>query len=195
MIMSLREEIKQGCPNCPWKDRKSRTVPPEGPEDSPLFVIGRNPGFVEDSVGRPFIGPAGKYLNRFFSDVGISRDKIYITNTCKCHGGLGDPCPTDEVFDCCESFLKREMGLVKPKLIVSFGFDAYRRITGDISPISIIQGKIIKFRHLPGESFFPMTHPSFWARNKGYYDRVIIQTVITEFKEVLTDLDIMSKLI
>lgn len=195
MTITLREEIKQGCPNCPWVGRKSQTVPSEGPEDSPLMVIGRNPGFVEDSLGRPFIGPAGKHLGRFFLNAGISRDKVYITNTAKCYGGPGDPCPSDEVFDCCEDFLKREIALVKPKIIMPFGFDAYRRITGDVSPISVIQGKVTNFRHIPGQAFFPLTHPSMWLRSKGYYDRVIIQQVIPEFRKVLTDLGIFDQLV
>jgi DNA polymerase len=194
MTISLLDEIKQGCPNCPWKDRKSQTVPPEGPEDSPLFVVGRNPGSTEDLIGRPFIGPAGKRLDQFFSDAGISRDKVYITNTSKCYGGPGDPCPTDEVFDCCEDFLKREIAQIKPKLIMPFGFDAYRRITGDVSPISVIQGKKVEFRHLPGWAYFPMTHPSMWLRSKGYYDRVILQVLIPQFRQVLIDLGILDRL-
>ena len=194
MAILLRDEIKQGCLNCPWKGRKSQTVPPEGPEDSPLFVVGRNPGFTEDSKGRPFIGPAGKHLDRFFTDAGIFRDKVYITNCAKCYGGAGDPCPTDEVFNTCENFLLREMALVKPILIMPFGFDAYRRITGDVSPISAIQGKKIDFRHISGQAFFPMTHPSMWARTKGYYDRVILQTIIPEFRKVLSDLGILDRL-
>ena len=194
MAIPLREEIKQGCINCPWKNRKFQTVPPEGPEDSPLFVVGRNPGSTENSLGRPFIGPAGKHLDKFFMDSGIFRDKVYITNCSKCYGGPGDPCPTDEVFDCCEDFLKREMELVQPKLIMPFGFDAYRRITGDISPISVIQGHKTEFRHLPNKIFFPMSHPSFWARTRGYYDRVILQNVIPEFRKVLGNLGILDRL-
>src|SRR5262245_53939535 len=120
MNNDLIDKIRQGCPDCPWKDRKSRTVPSDGPTDSPLMVIGRNPGFTEDKEGRPFIGPAGKHLDRFFGDAGILREKVYITNTAKCYGGPGDPCPTDEVFDCCESFLKQELELIKPKLIMPF---------------------------------------------------------------------------
>jgi DNA polymerase len=195
MSDNLIEEIRQGCVNCPWRDRKSVTVPPEGPIDSPLMVIGRNPGYVEDQNGRPFIGPAGKHLDRLFDDAGISRSKVYITNTVKCYGGPGDPCPIDEVFDCCEDFLKRELNLVKPKLIMPFGFDAYRRITGDTAPISSIQGQRIEFRHLKGQVYFPMTHPSMWARTKGYYEKTILHKVIPEFRRVLTDLGILDQLI
>jgi uracil-DNA glycosylase family 4 len=187
-------EIQQGCRDCPWQGRKSRTVGPEGPTDSPLMVVGRNPGYKEDQSGRPFIGPAGQHLDRFLRDIGISRQKIYITNTAKCYGGAGDPNPTDDVFNCCESFLNREIALLKPRLIVPFGFDAYRRLTSDVSPISVIQGRIQKFRHQPDRFYFPMTHPSMWARTRGYYDTIILNKVVPAFRQVLDEMGILQQL-
>jgi uracil-DNA glycosylase len=63
--LSFRDKIRQGCASCSWSRRRTQVVPSEGPLDSPLMIVGRNPGAQEDRCGRPFIGPAGTALDLF----------------------------------------------------------------------------------------------------------------------------------
>jgi uracil-DNA glycosylase len=184
----LYQGILKGCSSCPWKDRKSRTVPPEGPAPCRVMFIGRNPGVTEDEDGKPFIGRAGQALDRFLYDCDLKRSDVYITNTAKCYGGPADPCPTEEVFDTCESFLEKEIDLVNPEVIVTLGADAHRRLTCDLVSITRVQGSLgYLFNNTLNKSItvIPVTHPSFWIRNGNYYDRVIKNQIVPVLKGVL----------
>jgi DNA polymerase len=152
------------------------------------MLIGRNPGVTEDEEGAPFVGKAGHALDQFLVDVGLKREEVYITNTAKCYGGPGDPCPSEEVFNACEAFLEQEIALVSPEIVVTLGADAYRRLTCNISSITKIQGNIEKIFWPPLKrkiTVIPVTHPSFWIRSGNYYDRVIKSEVVPVLIEVL----------
>lgn len=176
------------CLFCPWRDRNHGPVPPEGPADARIMVVGRNPGITEDAQGRPFVGKAGVILDRFLADAGLQRDRIYITNTAKCYGGAGDPCPTEAVYNACESVIQHELNTLKPALIIPLGADAYRRLTGDVSPIGAVQGTRQTVRNQAGRVYFPVSHPSYWLRLGTYYDRVIRPIVIPALRACLIDL-------
>lgn len=73
----------RGCTACPLHETGTQTVFGEGPERAPLMLVGEQPGDREDVLGRPFVGPAGKLLDRALADAGIDRDRTYVTNTVK----------------------------------------------------------------------------------------------------------------
>lgn len=181
------------CPECPWKERKSCTVPSVGPTNSPLMFVGRNPGVTEDKRCEPFVGKSGDFLSKFLIDLGLDRLKVYIANTAKCYGGSGDPCPTEDVFNTCEPLISQEISLVKPVLIIPLGFEAYRRLTRDTSPITQVQGRIKIFPHQRDRRYFPLTHPSYWARSGTYYERVIKSQIVPVLNLILKRLDIFEK--
>jgi uracil-DNA glycosylase family 4 len=187
-------EIAKGCPNCPWKDRKSRTVPFEGSPLSRVMVVGRNPGRDEDRIGRPFVGRGGAALDRFLVASSVARSKIIITNTSKCYGAPTDIPPTEEVFDACEIFIQKELALFQPELIVTLGNDALRRLTGDSTSSLHHQekGQIVTYRHLPNFKFFPISHPGYWVRRSTYLQDTILATVAANFKRVLKELNLLD---
>jgi DNA polymerase len=157
------------------------------------MLIGRNPGVTEDKEGSPFIGKAGQALDRFLVDAGLKRDEVYITNTGKCYGGIGDPCPTEEVFDVCEPFLEMEFLWVQPSLVITLGAEAYRRVSGNAGSILATQGtfETVHYGSWDGPkisfSVFPVSHPSFWLRSGTHYDYVIKVKIIPALREWLQE--------
>ena len=178
------------CKDCPWKNIKKQTVLPEGPLNSPVFFIGRNPGYQEDKLGRPFVGPSGKALNKFLLATGIDRSKVWITNVVKCQGGLGDPCPTDEVYECCKPWLVREVKLFKPKLLVTLGNDSFCHVSRLSGSSVKLQGELIPMRSPIETSLFVMTHPSYWIRNPKYFANTVMKEMTFRLRQVLSDLGI-----
>lgn len=189
-VEELRAREIKGCQECPWKDRKSRTVPFDGNPDYGVLFVGRNPGRDEDRIGKPFVGRGGKILDRFLLEIGVDRKKIMITNVSKCYGAPNDIPPTVEVQNICEPFIQSEIKLFQPKLIVLMGNDAVSRCTGDTSSTLHIEGTLRTYRHLPDKKFFCMTHPGYWLRNMYYFTNTVLSKVAPALKICLQDLDL-----
>ncbi len=79
----LEEEVRR-CTRCPLHATRTHAVPGEGPEEAGVMVVGEAPGRMEDKLGRPFVGPAGKLLDSLLELAGLSRSEVYITNVVKC---------------------------------------------------------------------------------------------------------------
>ncbi len=115
----LEEEIRR-CVRCPLHRSRKNAVPGEGNKKSVVMFIGEAPGATEDEMGRPFVGAAGKLLTMIMESVGISREGVYITNVVKCRPP-GNREPKDDEIEACSIFLKSQIALLKPKLIVTLG--------------------------------------------------------------------------
>lgn len=109
-----------GCTKCPlWKTRKN-AVPGEGNPESPVMFIGEAPGQSEDIEGRPFVGAAGKFLETLFSEIGLSRNDVFICNIVKCRPPRNrEPMPNE--IQTCTPYLDRQIKIIKPKIIVTLG--------------------------------------------------------------------------
>src|SRR5579885_1523284 len=81
--LSLLREAEAGCTRCPLYRNATQVVPGEGPERAPLMLVGEQPGNDEDLVGRPFVGPAGRVLDRAIADAGLDRKAVFVTNAVK----------------------------------------------------------------------------------------------------------------
>ena len=130
-------------------------MPGEGPSDAEILLIGEGPGFHEDKQGRPFVGPAGRFLNELIESIGLTREQVYITNVVKCRPPENrDPAP-DEIA-ACAPYLSRQVALLKPKIVVTLGrYSMAQYFPGQ--SISRIHGQ--PKRH--GETIiFPMFHPA-----------------------------------
>jgi len=177
----LLSQIKK-CPQCPWREVKTQTVLPEGDINSPLVIVGRNPGYQEGKHGRPFIGPGGRSLDRFLRNAGISRKKIWITNLAKCQGGAGDPQPSPQVYETCTPWLIAEFCLIQPKLIVVLGNDALRYVTGNEDASALkMEGQIIPIGRTE-TNVFVLSHPGYWVRQKKH-EEVIMTTMAEKLKQ------------
>lgn len=118
-LTELEDQVR-GCTRCPLSRSRTRAVPGEGPIDAAILFVGEGPGKRENQTGRPFVGPAGQLLESLLERIGLMREDVYITNIVKCRPpGNRDPAP--EEIDACESYLKRQIDLIDPELIVSLG--------------------------------------------------------------------------
>ena len=115
----LREEIAR-CTRCELAKHRTKAVPGEGPENADIMFIGEAPGWHEDQQGRPFVGPAGKYLDQLLVSIGLRREQVYITNVIKGRPpGNRDPLPGEILA--CRHWLERQTELIRPEMIVTLG--------------------------------------------------------------------------
>jgi len=118
-LIELYQEIER-CQDCELGKHRTRVVPGEGPEKTNLLFIGEAPGWHEDQQGRPFVGPAGKYLEELLASIGLKREQVYIANVIKCRPPSNrDPLPGE--VQACSKWLTRQIELLHPKMIVTLG--------------------------------------------------------------------------
>jgi uracil-DNA glycosylase family protein len=167
---SLKEvrEAAQACKACPLWENATQTVFGEGPAHARIMLVGEQPGDQEDRIGHPFVGPAGKLLDRALADAGIDRSQVYVTNSVK-HFKY-EPRgkrrlhkkPVDAEIAACHQWLERELELVAPALVVAMGATAARALLGRATPIEVNRGKLIPF--VAGTQILITVHPSYLLR-------------------------------
>lgn len=123
---SLVSEVVS-CTKCPLHKSRTKAVPGEGSLSTNVMFVGEAPGRNEDIEGRPFVGSAGKLLDTLLASIGVSRGEVYITNVVKCRPPNNRE-PTDEEIRACNPYLRRQIRLLKPKVIVALGRIAGRTL-------------------------------------------------------------------
>ena len=153
-LRRLEEEIRT-CTRCRLHATRTHAVPGEGPYNAMVMFIGEAPGYYEDKQGKPFVGAAGRYLNKLLAQSGLRREEVYITNIVKCRPPKNrDPLP-DEI-QACEPFLDRQIELIDPRIIVTLGrFALHHFIPG--ASITRVHGQP---RKIGKRLFFPVFHPA-----------------------------------
>ena len=143
------------CTDCSLHQGRTNAVPGEGSQDAEIMLIGEGPGFHEDRLGRPFVGPAGKFLEELLASIGLDRKQVFIANMVKCRPPQNrDPLP-DELA-ACSKYLERQIELVDPLLIVTLGrFSLVRFFPGE--SISQARGRV---RQKNGRFIYPIMHPA-----------------------------------
>ena len=145
------------CRKCNLHKTKTNYVPGEGSSNPDILFIGEGPGETEDKFGRPFIGKAGQILDRIIEKMGYTRETVFIGNIVKCRPpGNRDPLK-DEVHACLP-YLKDQIMVLKPKVLVCLGKVAFNNLMGTSSPITSVRGKIFSFNDVP---VVPTFHPSY----------------------------------
>ena len=153
-LADLAKEVS-GCDRCPLARGRTRAVPGDGPENAAIMFIGEGPGFHEDQQGKTFVGVAGQFLNELLQSIGLQRTEVYITNVVKCRPpGNRDPQP--EEIAACQSYLDRQIALIKPQVIVTLGRYSMARAFPN-EKISAIHGKPRKVGEIV---YVPMFHPA-----------------------------------
>jgi len=169
LLEKVSEQIKN-CRKCElWKTR-NKPVPGEGNPNSKIMLIGLGPGKQEDLEGRPFVGPAGKFLDELIGIVGLRRQQVFITNVMKCF--LPDNQATEHQIELCTPYLDKQIEIIKPKLIVTLGNIATNYILKkfglSVQPISKIHGEVFEVNTLIGKiKIIPMYHPASALYNPG----------------------------
>ncbi len=156
------------CHRCPLYAPATQTVFGEGPADAAVMFVGEQPGDQEDTIGRPFVGPAGQMMDRAMEEAGIDRRTVYVTNAVKhfkfTQRGKRRIHQTPEVpeIQACNFWLDVERVHVRPRLLVLMGGSAARAVLGRAVTISRERGRPIS---LPdGQAVFVTVHPSFLLR-------------------------------
>jgi uracil-DNA glycosylase family 4 len=118
-LEAIAGEIRT-CTRCRLAEGRTNAVPGEGTVDTDVVFVGEGPGYHEDQQGRPFVGPAGQLLDALLAAIGWRREDVFITNIVKCRPpGNRDPLP-DEVA-ACAPFLRRQLEVLDPPLVVTLG--------------------------------------------------------------------------
>ncbi|MCZ6788789.1 MAG: uracil-DNA glycosylase [Chloroflexi bacterium] len=143
------------CTDCSLSEGRTRAVPGEGPEQADLMFIGEGPGYHEDQQGRPFVGPAGQFLEQLLASIGMSRDQVFIANMIKCRPPNNrDPLPGEVAA--CSKYLDRQIQLVAPKVIVTLGRHSLVKFLPGAT-ISKAHGKAVRKE---GFILYPIYHPA-----------------------------------
>ena len=179
-IEGIAEEIRE-CKKCPLYHGRRNAVPGEGPADARVMLIAEGPGEHEDRWGRPFVGPAGFYLEDLLKMAGMSRKDVFITNMIKCRApGNRDPKP--EEMEACSGYLDRQIQAIDPELIVTLG----RFSTGKFIPGTTISKAQGQLRRRNGRNIFPIMHPAAGLHRDS--NRINIETDFQRLPAILQEL-------
>jgi DNA polymerase len=166
-LAKLREAARH-CTACHLYERATQTVFGEGPREAPIMLVGEQPGDYEDVAGKPFVGPAGKIMDRALEEAGIDRKDVYVTNTVKHF--KWEPRgkrrihkkPNSREIAACRPWLEAELRLVKPKLLVCLGATAAQAIFGPSFRVTRERGKVLSSKFAP--RVMATVHPSSLLR-------------------------------
>ena len=156
------EESINNCKKCRLCQNRNNIVFGEGNKSAKLMFIGEGPGADEDIQGRPFVGKAGKLMNMAFEAVGINREEVYITNIVKCRPPSNRNPENDEAMACLD-YLRNQVILIKPEIIVLLGSVALKNILGQEYGITASRGKWIEKK---GIFYMPTWHPAALLRDE-----------------------------
>jgi len=144
----------KNCARCPLWEKRTNIVIGRGNKEADIMFIGEGPGYHEDQQGLPFVGPAGQLLDKMLAAVDLNEEQVYIANVVKCRPpGNRDPQPVE--MQACMDYLRYQLMLVKPKIIIALG---------RIAATAIISGG-----ENPFDGDFRITkHRGIWFERKGY---------------------------
>src|SRR6266478_2510577 len=172
---SAVREAAKNCEACHLYKRATQTVFGEGPKDAPIMLVGEQPGDYEDVAGRPFVGPAGKIMDRALEEVGIDRSHVYVTNAVKHF--KWEPRgkrrihkkPNAREIAACRPWLEAEMRLVKPQLVIVMGATAAQTVFGPSFRVTRERGKVLSSKLAP--KVLATVHPSSLLRQSDEESR------------------------
>jgi uracil-DNA glycosylase len=168
-------QAEADCRRCPLYRDATQAVPGDGPKHATLMLVGEQPGDKEDLAGKPFVGPAGRVLDRALADAGIDRKTTFITGAVKHfkHEMRGKrrlhKRPNNYEIERCKIWLDEERRLVKPKAIIALGVTAARSLTGKTVTISKLRGRPLDLAD--GTRLFITMHPSALLRMPDAADK------------------------
>lgn len=157
------QEMVHGCVSCPLAQTRTQTVFGVGDPHAAWMFVGEAPGAEEDRQGLPFVGRAGQLLTAMLQAMGMKREEVYIANVLKCRPpGNRDPQP--EEVQQCEGYLKRQVALVRPQIMIALGRIAAQNLLKTDESLAKLRGKVFHY----GEAQIPLIvtyHPAYLLRN------------------------------
>ena len=158
-LVALYHELSD-CRKCPLAEGRNTVVFGTGDPDADLMFVGEAPGFNEDKQGKPFVGQAGKLLDKLLAEIGLARRDCFIANVLKCRPpGNRDPLPSE--VEACEGHLFKQIELIQPRVVCSLGNFATKLLSGSPDGITKVRG-VPQVRDLGGRTVFlyPIFHPA-----------------------------------
>ena len=160
-IEELKQEVEQ-CKKCKLCTTRQNVVFGLGNPNTKIMFIGEGPGADEDRLGEPFVGKAGQLMNKAFDVVGIKKEEVYLANILKCRTPHNREPEVDEV-NACMDYLRNQVVIIKPKIIVLLGRIALHNILGEEYKITANRGKWIEKK---GILYMPTWHPAALLRDE-----------------------------
>ncbi len=173
----LAQEIGR-CRECPLYQEAKNPVPGEGRVPSDLMFVGEGPGLSEDRQGRPFVGSAGRLLNRLLEGIGLHREEVFITNVVK-HRPPNNRDPHPEEISACWPWLERQIALVEPKVIVCLGRYAMLRLMPFVEKRKITEIHGQPFSGPEGRVYIAVYHPA-----SALYQQSLLSDLEADFSRI-----------
>lgn len=176
------EEVVKQCRKCRLCETRKNVVFGVGNREADIMFIGEGPGADEDAQGEPFVGKAGKLMNMAFDMLGIKREEVYIANIVKCRPP-NNRNPQDDETENCLDYLRNQVILVKPKIIVLLGSVALKNVLGKEYGITASRGKWLERK---GILYMPTWHPAALLRDENKKIDFIkdLKQVIKRYNEI-----------
>jgi len=177
------------CRSCELGSSRTNAVAGEGHPNARIMFVGEAPGADEDAQGKPFVGRAGKLLDKIIIACGLKRGEVFIGNILKCRPpGNRDPRP-EEIISCLP-YLQRQIEVIQPEVIVALGAHAAKTLLETNKAIGQLRGRFHEYCGGIGQApikLMPTYHPAYLLRNYSDENR---RRVWEDMKKVLVELDI-----
>lgn len=164
MTQALRqlESVAKVCTLCRLAETRTQVVFGTGDPRAELMLIGEAPGFNEDQQGEPFVGAAGQLLTRLLAEIGLAREDVYIANVIKCRPPNNRDPLADEI-DSCKDYLRNQITLIDPKVVVTLGNFASKLLLRTETGITRLRGRT--YQWWQGRLLIPTFHPAAALRS------------------------------
>ena len=174
-LKELREAV-EACRRCPLGASRTQPVFGGGDENADMALIGEAPGRREDESGVPFVGQAGKLLDKVLEEVGLRREEIYIVNVLKCRPPENRN-PKREEIEACRPYLEEQLAIIRPRVLVPMGNFALNLFTKKKKSISKVHGQ-----PFPWSSYavVPIYHPA-----AVLYNRTLEPVLVEDFRHIV----------
>jgi len=185
-LEKIADEVRQ-CHKCHLGSLRTNAVPGEGKPNARIMFVGEGPGADEDAQGRPFVGRAGKLLDKVIAGMGIKRSDVFIGNILKCRPPENRDPRADEIINCFP-YLQRQIEIINPEIIVAMGAPAARTLLNTNKPIGQLRGQFHEYYAglgRPPIKLMPTYHTAYLLRNYSEENR---RKVWEDMKKVLAEL-------
>jgi DNA polymerase len=191
--LDIERAAADACRRCTIGYERTNNVYGEGDPAARLVVVGEGPGETEDALGRPFVGAAGKLLDRMLAAIGLERSEVYICNTVKCRPTSPGPrgpknrAPEPQEMANCRPFLDRQIEILEPHVILALGAPAAKSFLGNDFQITKMRGRWYPGPN--GSALMVSFHPAYVLRQTGGQIDAVKRLVWDDLKAVRAKLD------
>jgi uracil-DNA glycosylase len=172
-------EQARGCEACPLHQTRTNVVFGAGNADAELMFIGEAPGANEDKMGLPFVGQAGKLLDKLLGEIGMERKDVFVANVLKCRPPDNrDPHPQE--IEACQGYLRQQVDLIEPTVICTLGNFSTKLLRADTTGISRLHGRD-EVRTIGSRAvrLYPLYHPA-----AALYTPSMLETLRADFERI-----------